>query len=142
MHDELLCIASCRTFVIDAFFYDFVLWADLEFLKSLFELVKKLMQSRKKNNLLGTFADSSKCTLMPKIQFELCLSEISFDCKPFFKKPQPLQVCVVFKLKKSFFRCPTFKGWVKTQNVILGTAWNWKSMSPRLSPYILSFFNS
>lgn len=85
MHDELLCIASCRTFVIDAFFYDFVLCVmrvDLEFLKSLFELVKKLMQSRKKNNLLGTFADSSKCTLMPKIQFELCLSEISFDCKP------------------------------------------------------------
>ena len=90
MHDELLCIASCTTFVIDAFFYDFVLCdarADLEFLKSLFELVKKLMQqSSKKNNLLQTFADSSKCTSMPKIQFELCLSEISFDCKPFFKK--------------------------------------------------------
>ena len=63
-----------------------VMRVDLEFLKSLFELVKKLMQSRKKNNLLGTFADSSKSTLMPKIQFELCLSEISFDCKPFFKK--------------------------------------------------------
>ena len=101
MHDELLCIASCRTFVIDAFFYDFVLCVmrvDLEFLKSLFELVKKLMQSCKKNNLLGTFADSSKCTLMPKIQFELCLSEISFDCKPL-----KIKVCVVAKLKKKAF---------------------------------------
>ena len=75
-----------------------VMRVDLEFLKSLFELVKKLMQSRKKNNLLGTFADSSKCTLMPKIQFELCLSEISFDCKPL-----KIKVCVVAKLKKKAF---------------------------------------
>ena len=51
-----------------------------------FWVIFKQCESRKKNNLLGTFADSSKCTLMPKIQFELCLSEISFDCKPFFKK--------------------------------------------------------
>ena len=144
MHDELLCIASCTTFVIDAFF----LWlcppsdarADLEFLKSLFELVKKLMQqSSKKNNLLRTFADSSKCTSMPKIQFELCLSEISFDCKPcLLQKVNLFSLLKVCKQSLLCF-CPTFE---MTQNVILGTAWNWKSMSPRLSPYILSFFNS
>ena len=122
MHDELLCIASCTTFVIDAFFYDFVLCdarADLEFLKSLFELVKKLMQqSSKKNNLLRTFADSSKCTSMPKIQFELCLSEISIDCKPFFKKSTS-SVSSKFANKVYFAVCPTFE---MTQNVILGTA--------------------
>ena len=115
MHDELLCIASCRTFVIDAFFYDFVLCdarADLEFLKSLFELVKKLMQqSSKKNNLLRTFADSSKCTSMPKIQFELCLSEISFDCKPFFKKSTS-SVSSKFA-NKVYFAFVLLLGWLK-----------------------------
>ena len=86
--------------------------ADLEFLKSLFELVKKLMQqSSKKNNLLRTFADSSKCTSMPKIQFELCLSEISFDCKPFFKKSTS-SVSSKFA-NKVYFAFVLLLGWLK-----------------------------
>ena len=73
---------------------------------------KKLMQqSSKKNNLLRTFADSSKCTSMPKIQFELCLSEISFDCKPFFKKSTS-SVSSKFA-NKVYFAFVLLLGWLK-----------------------------
>ena len=71
------------------------------------------------NNLLRTFADSSKCTSMPKIQFELCLLEISFDCKPCLLQKVNLFSLLKFCKQSLLCFCPTFE---MTQNVILGTA--------------------